>query len=67
MTSFVYLRFLDTMLYIGQSFFSIPLVLKYKVTSESWFYQTWFLPLWIFLDFFPNTASSQNKVKQNKK
>jgi hypothetical protein len=67
MTSFVYLRFLDTMLYIGQSFFSIALVLKYKVTSESWFYQTWFLSLWIFLDFFPNTASSQNKVKQNKK
>jgi len=41
--SFAYLGFLDIRLSLGPSFLPIPLVLRYKVTSRSRFYQTRFL------------------------
>ena len=49
--SFAYLGFLDTRLSLGPSFFPIPLALRYKVTSRSGFYQTWFLAFWVFIYF----------------
>jgi hypothetical protein len=38
--SFAYLGFLDTRLSLGPSLFSIPLIFRYRVTSDSRFYQT---------------------------
>jgi len=38
--SFAYLGFLDTRLSLSPSLFPIPLILRYMITSESWFYQT---------------------------
>jgi hypothetical protein len=49
--SFAYLWFLDTRLSMGPSLFLIHLVLRYKVTSGSIFYQIWFLDLRIIIDF----------------
>jgi hypothetical protein len=43
---FVYLGFLYTMLSLGLSLFSIPLIFRYRVTSMSRFYQTWFSELY---------------------
>jgi hypothetical protein len=51
MASFVYLGFLNTRLSLGPSIFPIPLVLRYKVTSGSRFYQTWFLIFQVFIYF----------------
>jgi hypothetical protein len=51
MTLFAYLGFLETRLSLGSSFFPIPLVLRYRVTSESRFYQTWFLTFRVIIYF----------------
>jgi hypothetical protein len=49
--SFAYSGFLDTRLFLGPSLFSIPLVFRYRVTSRSRFYQTWFLTFRIVVYF----------------
>ena len=51
MASFTYLRLLVTRLSMGLNLFLIPLVLRYKVTSKSRFYQTWFLAFWVVIYF----------------
>ena len=49
--SFVYLWFLDTRLSLGSSLFPISLVLRYRVTFRSMFYQTWFLAFQVIIYF----------------
>jgi hypothetical protein len=49
--SFVYLWFLDTRLSLGSSLFPISLVLRYRVTFRSMFYQTWFLAFQVVIYF----------------
>ena len=51
MMSFTYLRFLDTRLSLDLSLYPIHLVLRYRVTFGSMFYQTWFLAFLVVIYF----------------
>jgi len=58
---FAYLGFLDTRLSLDLSLFPIPLVLRYRVTSGSRFYQTWFSDFWVVIYFIESCLTTWSR------
>jgi hypothetical protein len=61
LTSSAYLGFLDPRLSMCPSFLSIPIVLRYRVTSRSKFYQTWFLTFQVVIYFLGGCLTSWSR------
>jgi hypothetical protein len=63
--SFTYFRFLDIRLSLSPSLFPIHLVLRYRVSFGSRFYQTWFLAFQIVIYFIGSCLITWSRSSQH--